>query len=163
MGRSSKVGLAALGIAVMFTFTLGASAAGTLTVRDDEAAGTPPPSAATIPTPAAFARAELGELPPPQARTELDPNDPWTSRKFSISRAPKKSKPRPLDSADPWATSSERGPSAVAGPPTAAPAPTPSKPSTPSDDALREAIKHAIDTGDLDRASELLEILRTPR
>jgi hypothetical protein len=169
MARPSKLVLAALGIAVTFTFTLGASA-GTLTAHDDEASATPPPSPSpsSISAPAAvaaFPETDVGALPPAQARTELDPVDPWTSKTFAIARAPKKSKPRPLDTADPWASSSELRPSALAAPPVEAPrATTPaSTPSRASDDALREAIKRAVDAGDLDRAAKLLEILRTPR
>jgi hypothetical protein len=158
MGLRSKVALAALGIA--FTFTFGASA-GTLTVQDDEASPPLPSSPALIPAPTSFTKAEIGEPPPAQPRVELDPNDPWSSKRFAITRAPKRSKPRPLDTMDPWGSASER---AVTPPSAATPPSTPSTPSrAASDDALREAIKRALDAGDLDRAAKLLEILRTPR
>jgi hypothetical protein len=155
-------------IAVASTSTLGASA-GLLRppVDDDVAATTPASAPSPAPPPASpdekvtteppFAVTDVGGRPSHQAPRDLDHGDPWASSPKTFAVAPRratKPKPRPLDTEDPW----RAAPSAPASPPP--PAATPAR---LSDDALREAIKRALDAGDLDRAAKLLDILRAAR
>jgi hypothetical protein len=76
----------------------------------------------------------------------IDATDPWAGQ--SIARL----QPRAIDVADPWAGLSVE--------PKTNPPPTPRAARLAADDALRAAIKAAIDAGELDRASDLLRILR---
>jgi hypothetical protein len=175
------LGLFVAGIAT--TFTLGASAGFLKSAGGDEpvpgGAMTLPP----LPAPAPIvttadpeppvtidARPKLTPSPLPK---ELDSNDPWASAPAPLA-APRaaKHKPRPLDSDDPWAGSvAERALPALPVAKLDATDPWAGVPSTPreiaaphnSHDALREAIKRAIDAGDLEKASSLLEVLRSAR
>jgi hypothetical protein len=190
MRNRSIVGLFVAGIAT--TFTLGASAGFLKPPDDEgattampSAPSTPPtltPQTAQAPAPAAanpnppaLVVTDVGPRPAPRLPKELDSIDPWESSPKSLAAAaPRtgKPKPRPLDSEDPWASSPTEPALPVfaatkldasdpwAGAPRVPT--TSSKPSHHADDVLREAIKRAIDAGELERAGRLLEILRTP-
>lgn len=120
-------GFALLGTALALSVTPPASAA-VLTAQDGEAAGAtvttpatttaPTTAPTTLPTPLLTPprqapAALLPDLPrsaPPLAllRVELDTTDPWSDTPASlatraVATPPKKSKPRPLDTDDPWA------------------------------------------------------------
>lgn len=103
----------------------------------------------------------------------LDPSDPWEATKTILvapRRKPRKTNPKPtLERDDPWSTATPAA-SAPTSAPAAAPAPTAQKQQDDEalrqamkaamENALRQAIKAAIDADDLERAKQLIEILR---
>lgn len=104
---------------------------------------------------------EVGRVDERARPRPLDAQDPWSET--TVDAAPSSSPPPaaptkrrvrpPIDASDPWTPI----------PDSAIPLPPPGPAATDADDALRQAIKAAVDAGDLDRASRLIEMLRARR
>jgi hypothetical protein len=98
------------------------------------------------------AYASLRSSPP------VDDVDPWVGTHVAASRSAASRAPRTIDETDPWFV-----PNVAPSPSPKPAAQAPRDPASVADLALRDAIKAALDAGDVDRAAKLLEILRAKR